>query len=163
MVKSPSILFSVNSELAYWINVKYYGNVHYVWCTPDFGSSVSTNNLSNNPPSAQALKIYRALDEAAKSSDRHSSAISGNKMGLRKGVEAKHAKGIIDESQRDDINYIIEQTECIGFKPLIYVIVYEEVKDIVSTVAVDATASPCSTEYIIEELPGDLFTSIRWD
>lgn len=162
-MKSPIILWSVNTELAWIINVKYYNDVHWVWCTPDFGSSVSTGNLLNNPPSAQALKIYRALDEAAKGSDRHSPAISGNRMGLRRGVESKYAEGIIGESQRDDINYIIEETECIGFKPLIYVIPYEKVKDMVSTVAVEATASPYSTEYVIEELPGDMFTYIRLD
>lgn len=162
-MKSPIILWSVNSELAWKINVKYYNDVHWVWCTPDFGSSVSTGNLLNNPPSAQALKIYRTLDEAAKSSDRHSSALSNNRTGLRIGVESKYAEGIIGESQRDDINYIIDETECIGFRPLIYVIPYEEVKDIITTVPVSATASPHSTEYIIEELPGDMFTYFRLD
>ena len=162
-MKSPIILWSVNPLLAYQINVKYYDDVHYVWCTPDFGSSVTASNLLNNPPSSQALKIYRALDEAAKGSDRHSSAIGDKRTGLRRGVESKYAEGIIDESQREDINYIIDKTECIGFKPLIYVIPYEEVKDIIITPAVDDTASPHSTEYIIENLSGSMFECIRLD
>lgn len=162
-MKSPIILWSVNTILAYQINVKYYNDVHYAWCTPDFGSSVSTGNPLNNPPSSQVLKIYRALDEAAKGSDRHSSAISTNKTGLRRGVESKHAEGIIGESQRDAINYIIDETECIGFRPLIYVIPYEEVKDIISIVPVAAAANPSSTEYVIEELPGYRFVYFRLD
>ena len=162
-MESPIIIYSVNSELAWQINVKYYNDVHFVWCTPDFGSSVSTSNLLNNPPSSQALKIYKTLDEAAKSSDRHSSAISENRMGLRVGVESKYEKGIIDEPQRDAIHYAIENTECIGFKPLLYIIPYEEVKDIITPVAVGEAANPSSTEYKIEELPGNKFKWVRLD
>ena len=157
-MKSPPVLWSVNSELAYRINVKYYGDVHWVWCTTDFGSSVSRGNPLNNPLSAQVLPRYIELNEAAKSGDLHSSAISKNRMGLRQGVAVKYAEDVIDESQRDDINYIIENTECAGFRPLIYVIPYEEVKDIIYTVPVTSTANPSSTEYIIEKLPGHMFT-----
>ncbi len=157
-MKSPHILWSVQTELAYRINVNYYGDVHWVWCTTDFGSSVSKGNPLSNPLSAQALPKYIELNEAAKSGDLHSSAISNNITGLRVGVESKYAEGIIGESEREDIYFIIENTECGGFRPLIYAIAYEEVKDITYAVTAAAAASPSSIEYIIEKLPGAMFT-----
>ncbi len=162
-MKSPHNLWSVQTELEWKINYKYYGDIHYVWCTPDFGSSVSKGNPLNNPPSAQVLFRYQELDEAANSGDLHSHAISDKRTGLRRGAEVKYEEGVIVEAQRDVINYIIENTECAGFRPLVYVMAYEEVKDIASTVPASAAASPSSIEYIIEKLPGDMFTYIRLD
>ena len=162
-MESPRVLWSVNSELAFRINVNYYGDVHFVWCTPDFGSYVSKGSPLNNPPTAQVLYRYKELDEAAKSGDLHSSAISGNRMGLRQGVEAKYAEEVIDEEQREALYFIIEETACIGFRPLIYVMAYEEVKDITSTVTPAAAARPSSTEYLIKELPGSMFTYFSLD
>ncbi|MHC1623744.1 MAG: hypothetical protein ACXQTR_04050 [Candidatus Methanospirareceae archaeon] len=149
--------------MAWKINYKYYGDIHFVWCTPDFGSSVSKGNPLNNPSSAQVLWRYKDLDEATKSGDLHSSAISKNRMGLLQGVEAKYAEEVIDEDQRDALHFIIENTECIGFRPLIYAMAYGEVKDITSIVQADAAAGPSSTEYIIEKLPGSMFTYFSLD
>ena len=162
-MESPHIIWSVQTELEWKINYKYYGDIHYVWCTPDFGSSVSKGNPWNNPPSAQVLWRYKDLDEAAKSGDLHSHAISDKRTGLREGVEAKYAEDIIEESQRDEIYYIIGNTECGGFRPLIYAMAYEEVKDITYTVPAADAARPSSTEYIIEKLPGSMFNYYSLD
>ena len=86
-MESPHILFSVQTELEWKINYTYYGDIHYAWCTPDFGSSVSKGNPLNNPLSAQALFRYQALDESANSGDLHSHEISEKRKCLRSGVE----------------------------------------------------------------------------
>lgn len=161
-MKKPRILYSTNTVLAYRISVRYYGDLHYVWCTPDFGSPDSPNDLTDNPPTSQALHRYNSLKSEVTGGDLHGSYIHMNKVGIMKGAEIKYSKGKIDQKQRDEILYIVDKSPINEFLPKVYLIVYDEVKNLLVPVEVAERARPTSEEYVIEELPGYMFDFISW-
>lgn len=147
------ILYSANSRLAYLIGEIYYGKRHYVWCTPYFDpSSVAAINYTV-PPSSSPVGIYRSLCEDVKLGDRHSAKIAANKTGILRGVELRKNAGEITPKQASEIASIVDASEPNDFKPLIFVIPYDLVKDRLKDVPVDQRAHPLSVEYIIEQLP----------
>jgi len=161
-VKSPKFLYSTNTTLAYKINVQYYNDIHYVWCSPNFGSSKLTPGISMNPPSSRPLAIYHRLLDDVDNGDTHSDAISRNKIGLQRGAEVKLSKGIITKSQQDEILYMVSNAPIIEFKPLIYTIHYNDVKGLVREVPIAYKANPTAIEFLIEELPGTEFEPIEF-
>ena len=157
---NPLILYSTNTRLAYLISKRYYGNLHYVWCTPYFDSQSISAHDYTVPPTASPSEIYHSLYQEVIRDDRHSAEIRENKDGLRKGVIAKREAGIITEGQRQEIETILNRTGIQDFKPLLYVIPFNLVADLVDEVPVDERAHPLSVEYIIRELPRHLFDVI---
>ena len=158
----PRILYSTNVRLAYSVSQLYYNDLHYVWCTPDFGSPSSVSVLSN-PPTSQALYRYNCLQRAVKGGDLHSPDIAQQRTGLKRGAESRYASGSITRGQRDDILYAVEKSPITEFAPLVYVMPYADVQHLVRTVPIADRARPTSLEYIIEELPGSKFDVINWD
>jgi len=161
-MSSQRIIYSTNVLLAYKISKFYYNDLHYVWCTPDFGSP-SSGVLASNPPSSQALYRYNCLQTAVKGGDLHSPEIAQQKTGLVLGAETKYGKGAITKGQRDDILYATEHSPITEFRPLIYAIPYADVKHLLKPVPIAERARPTSVEYIIEELPGAMFDILYWD
>ena len=161
-MSSQRIIYSTNVLLAYKICKFYYNDLHYVWCTPDFGSP-SSGVLTCNPPSSQALYRYNCLQTAVKGGDLHSASITEQRTGLTHGTQTKYDKGVITKEQRDDILYAIEKSPITEFRPLIYAIPYADVKHLLKPVPIADRARPTSLEYIIEELPGAMFDILYWD
>ncbi len=161
-MKEPRLLYSTNTTLAYRISRRYYDDLHYVWCTPDFGSPDSTSDLTDNPPTSQALHRYNSLKDEVQGGDLHGPYISLNKTGIMKGAEIKYSKGTIDLKQRDEIISVVNIAPINEFLPLVYVMVYDEVKGLLKSVEVTDRARPTSEEYIIEELPSYRFNIISW-
>jgi len=153
----PKFLYSTNTLLALRIGRKYYDNKHYVYCTSDFGCPSLSNRLDANPPTSSPYKIYHTLQAEVEAGDLHSEKINLNRIGLRKGAETKHATGIISEEQKQEILKVIERAETRDFKPLIYLMVYNEVSNLLTVVPVEERAHPLADEYIIKCLPDDLF------
>jgi hypothetical protein len=151
----PRIIYSTNTLLAYRISVKYYKNLHWVWCTPDFGSKTVTGTLLANPPSSQALHIYKSFKIDVEAGDLHSTLIAKNKIGIKKGAETKYKSKKITLSERNEIYISVDKASISEYKPLIYEMVYEDVKHLVKVVPPELAARPTSVEYIIEELPGE--------
>ncbi|HMR99952.1 MAG TPA: hypothetical protein PKE62_11920 [Anaerolineales bacterium] len=158
--KKTLILYSANTWLAYIIAEDFYGGVHYVWCTPYFDPNSSDRLHYTVPPSSSPFEIYSGLLEDVKRGDRHSSKISENKEGIRRGVEYNLKAGIINDARAKEIEYIIENADIGDFSPLIYVIPYATVKDILEEVPVDKRANPLSHEFIIKKLPREFFDVI---
>ena len=156
-MRDPKFLYSTNSLLAYRINYKYYHDIHYVCCTSDYGCSSLSSRLGANPPTSSPLKIYRNLQEDVEAGELHSEKIGKIRIGLRRGVQAKFAAGIITDETRQEILKIIERAEIREFKPLIYAMIYKEVEHLLKSVPVEERAHPLADEYIIENLPGTLF------
>jgi len=152
---TPIILYSANTWLANKISEKYYGDIHWVWCSPYFGPG-------SNPPSSTPSEIYRDLRQATSHGDRHNSKIIANKTGVLKGAIFKRVSNIISDERLTDINSIIESAETIDFRPLLYVIpVCEELIPMMKEAPIRERAHPLSTEYVIEALPRRLFDIIE--
>jgi hypothetical protein len=83
------ILYSTNTWLSYIICEKYYGGLHYIWCTP----SAQTNNQNHidrtTPPTSTPIEIFKNLLEEVNRGDRHSAKIKENKVGLLRGITIK--------------------------------------------------------------------------
>lgn len=161
--KSPIVLYSANSWLAYVIAERYYGGYHYIWCTPHFDpSSVPSINYAV-PPSSSPVEIYRNLREDVKRGDRHSAKIAANKAGILRGMEYKMAAKEITSKQASEVASIVDAAEPQDFKPLIFVVPFALVKKLLQPVPVSQRAHPLSDEFIINRLPRACFDVIDFD
>lgn len=158
--KDPLFLYSTNTWLAYRISEQYYYGLHYVWCTPFFDpNSISKLNYSV-PPSSSPYELYQVFQNDVKYRDFHSDKIEKNRLGLLRGVEEKLKLGVIDKNIAEEIKSTISIAESGEFSPLIYIIPFSYVKNILKKVQVNKRAHPLSVEFIIEELPRDFFDVI---
>lgn len=162
-LEGPILLYSTNTWLAYQIAERFYHREHYIWCVPYFDPrSLSVYHITI-PPSSSPAEIYRDLYEVVRRGDRHSAKISENKAGILRGAEFKRVSGIITEDEERDIASIVELAETRDFKPLLYIIPYNLVSDLIKEVSVEDRAHPLSVEYIIECLPRRFFDVIEFN
>jgi len=160
-MKQYTVLYSTNTYLSYWIAKHYYKNMHYVWCSPYFDL---TGKLEyTNPPSSSPKALYRTYADAVTSGDKHCAKINENKVGIINGISYKRKTGIITDKEQDELLEIVNRAEITHFSPLLYIIPYATVADIVKPVALHQRANILSVEYIIEELPGDYFDIVQYD
>jgi hypothetical protein len=159
--KKPNILYSVNTFLAHNISVLHYGGVHHVWCSPVFSARNHPRFQATPPPTSCPSEIYHSLAEEARRGDRHSAKIADNRARLIAVAHKKHSAGIITADELHEIEETAAQAECADFHPLLYVIPFVGVSHLLKEVPVSERAHPLSPEYIIEELPMELFDVIE--
>lgn len=157
----PLILYSTNTWLAYSIAQRYYDEIHYIWCTPFCKHNSAPSYDGTTPPTSSALEIYMNLHEETKRGDRHSPKIAQNKSGILIGADINKNKGIITADQESEIISIVDQSELRDFRPLLFIIPFNRVSDLVKEVAVGERAHPLSVEYKIECLPRELFDVVE--
>ncbi len=157
------VLYSTNTWLAYMIGERFYDGMHYIWCTPNFGGNSFARRDDPIPPTSSPHDIYNDLYRGIRSGDRHLDKIGNNKSSIRNGAAYKRQSGVIDDAQFRDILAIVDQASMRDFRPLIYVIPFDRVADIVREVPVNERAHPLSVEYIIESLPRECFDIIEFD
>ncbi len=157
------MLYSTNTKIAYWLNRTFYRDVHFVWCSPEFGSTAFTGTVGTNAASSSPLRLYRSLAEESSSNDRHGPYIQLNKTGLRKGADAKLAQSVITKAQFDDIMKVIDRATPAEFRPVMYVIPWATAASIAEDVPADQRASLMSVEYMIPALPRSAFDVISWN
>lgn len=156
------LLYSTNTWLAYKISKEYYGDVHYVWCSPYFSAKSIPAYDYTNPPSSTPGEIYDRLWYDATRGDLHSARISANRTGIIEGANRKAALGTINAIQKREIYSIVKQAETMSFRPLLYVIPFALVVEVVKDVPVDRRAHPFSKEFTIESLPKRWFDIIEY-
>ncbi len=166
-MKEPVILYSIQSYLAYYINTRYYNNIHYVWCAPFFDSNKESGLTPKLAYTSNPIDIFKSYYRDITVRDRHYKRpeIERNTVALLKGATIMKDKGAISDETYEKIKKTISscsQDEKISeyFRPLIYVIPYETNKHLINEVDVDKSAGTLSPEYIIENLPTDKFNII---
>jgi len=159
----PLILYSVNTYLAYMINERYYGRVHYVWCSEVFDarSHNALGRYANIPPTSNPRDIYLNLYEEVKRGDRHSAKIQENRKRILLGAKKKLQAGVISPGQYDEIQQIVGGVELYEFRPVLYLIPYHNVVGMVREATVAERAHLLSLELIIESLDRQLFDPIE--
>jgi hypothetical protein len=155
------VFYSTNTLLAYQISQQFYSAKHFVWCTPHFDSWSGRGGYTV-PDSSSPKQIFIDLYRAVSKMDRHSTKIKENKVGLRRGVAAKKAAGVINDEQAKKILALIKNAESGHFRPYLYVIPYSLVKDQIIEVPTDERANPAAEEYKILELPRSCFDCIEY-
>jgi len=86
--RSPLILYSVNTRLAWGINEQYYSGTHFVWCTDVFDARRHGAYMfgSRVPPSSCPCEIYFDLLRSVQRNDFHSAKIQAVKKAVRRGA-----------------------------------------------------------------------------
>jgi hypothetical protein len=161
VVPAPIVLYSTNTKLAYHLSQRYYGGVHFVWCSPFWGKGALPGFEATTPPSSSPLEIYRQFYEETTRGEGHSDKIERNRGGLRRGAQYRLDSKLITEAVFRDIDSILTRVEVAAFRPLLYVIPYCLVRDLIAPVPIEKRAHPLSDEYIIENLPRDTFDVIE--
>lgn len=159
----PKILYSANTWLAYNVTRLFFGDLHYVWCSPIFDRRGRPHVLATPPPTSCPCDIYFKLLEEVRGRDKHSAKISENRLGILKGAATKRAAGVISDDELAEINAIVSEATVEDFHPLLYVIPYDAVSTLVKEVPVAQRAHPLSEEYVIDALPGGLFDVIQME
>jgi hypothetical protein len=159
-MKRPLLLYSTNTLLGYAIAERFYGGVHYAWCSPVFDGRTAAMHI-NIPPTSSPSGIYRQLWEETSRGELHSSAIPRVQNGVRNGANAKLTAGVISAPQHREILELIEGAAVREYRPVLYVIPFDRVEALVEDVPVAERAHPLSVEFKVRELPRDHFDLIE--
>jgi hypothetical protein len=158
----PLILYSANTQLAYRINEHFYGQTHFVWCNAFFSATSPRSIDVEMPPSSTPCDICRNYLEDITRRDRHSLSLRTNRVGLQKGMKAKLAERVITEEQYLELEELVSKASLDEFRPLLYVIPFEGVRDLAKPVPPLQRAHPFSPEYKIKRLPRSRFDVLDW-
>lgn len=140
----------------------YRGGRHFVWCSEffdpkkhgDYGSAYGI------PPSSSPASLYRRYKEDLEGGDTHSASIVNQKAGIKARAIEWHGRGEISEQDLQDITYMADKGRKNDWRPVIYVISSERVKDRLESVPVKDRAG-IGMEYVIKDLNDDEFDLIE--
>jgi hypothetical protein len=116
------LLYSTNTWLALNLSARFYGGIHWVYCTQVFALMAATPHAPLQPPSSSPKNIYWELEKDVRAGDRHSWKIAQNRAGLKKGAFLKQSAGLISASDAADITWIVDNADIAQFRPLLYII-----------------------------------------
>ena len=158
------LLYSVNAFLAWAINERYYDGRHYIWCGEAFDARAlgPYSQYSSTPPSSTPRDIYADLLKAVHGGDRGSQKVAAVKLGIINGARAKLSRGEISQEVFDEINLVVDQSELMDCRPLLYVIPRDKVQDKLKDVEVSQRAHPLSVEYIAENVHSSEFDVLEF-
>ncbi|WP_092275023.1 MULTISPECIES: hypothetical protein [unclassified Duganella] len=160
-MNSKRIYYSCSTRLSYEICQLYYGQLHYAWCAPFFDAESSFSPHNCVPPSSNPRAIYWSLKKEIDAGDWHSRKIKGLRKGMLNGAALKLNAGIINRSQHQEIVRTIKRSQLIAFSPLMFVIPVEPLAGRFVFASMQLRANPMSEEYIITDLPRDLFDAFE--
>lgn len=160
-MNSKHIYYSCSTWLAYDICQRYYGQRHYVWCSPFFDAFSCFSLRNSVPPSSSPRDIYWGLKKDVDTRDLHSSKIKDIRRGLRNGALLKYKAGMINKLEHQEILEIVKRAQLVDFLPLMFVIPVAPVRHLLVPVGVTKRANLFSEEYIIKSLPRNLFDAIE--
>jgi hypothetical protein len=158
----PLVLYSANTQLAYRINEHFYHQIHFVWCNPFFSAAATLAIDVQMPPSSTPCDICRSYLEDIARRDLHSPGLSNNRFGLQEGMKSKFKEGTITKEQYRELKDIVAKASLEEFRPLLYVIPFEGVRDLVRPAPRRQRAHPFSPEYMIDRLPRSRFDVLEW-
>lgn len=127
-MKDPLLLYSTSTWLAYAIAERFYGGVHYAWCSPVYDGKKAASHF-NIPPTSSPAELYRALLDEVARGERHSELMKRNRLGIISGAEAMLEAGVITRHRRDEIEEIVEDIHPREFRPVLFVMPYDLVRD----------------------------------
>jgi len=159
----PLVLYSTNAYVAYMINERYYNGLHYVWCSEVFDArrQYAYGPHANIPPSASPWEVYRAMREEVRRGDLHSANFERLRKTLADGATAKLEAKLITEARYDDVSKTLDQALLSDFRPVLYIIPFAGVANLVQEVPIGERAHPLSVEVRIPALPRTLFDIIE--
>jgi hypothetical protein len=159
-MKEPLLLYSTNTWLAYAIAERYYDGVHFAWCSPVYDGTRAAPHITI-PPTSSPAELYRTLMEEVRRGERHSEFIKRNRAGIVRGAAEKLQTSEITAARKTEIEEIVEDSHASEFRPVLFVMPFELVKDRIAEVPVRQRAHPMSVEYRVERLPRACFDMLE--
>jgi hypothetical protein len=129
----PLVLYSANTLLAYRINEHFYGQSHFVWCSPFFSAPAASIDVQM-PPSSTPCDICRTYLNDTARRDWHSIKLRDHRNGLKQGMDAKLADCVITNEQYRELDEIVSRSSFDDFRPLLYIIPFAGVRKLAETV-----------------------------
>ncbi|MES2162421.1 MAG: hypothetical protein V4476_14775 [Pseudomonadota bacterium] len=160
-MNNKSIYYSCSTWIAYEISQYFYGEIHYAWCTPYFDPPSRLNPYNSVPPSSNPRALYWGLMKDVDALDLHSFRISRVRAGIQRGAVSRLNQGMINTNQLKEIQELVMLAQPDNFKPLMYAIPGGPVAALLNFVPLEQRASLFSEEYVIENLPRNLFDAIE--
>lgn len=158
-IGSP-ILYSTTTLIAFNINERFYGSLHYMWCTPFFDID-HKSPVYTVPPTSSPFQIYQALAREIANVDGHSDKIEANRVGITRGAQKKFDAGVIDAVCMKRIQDTAKIAANAMFRPLLCIISAHEAAPYCSEVDITTMANLLSREYIADQLPRATFDIIN--
>lgn len=155
-MKEPLLLYSTNTWLAYAIAQRYYGGVHFAWCSPVYDGARADAHV-RIPPSSSPADLYRLLRDEVERGEQHSAVLEQKRKGVLLGADARRAEGLIGDAEWKNINETVETSSLSEFRPVLYLIPYAQVRGMVAEAGVRERAHPFSIEYKVNPLPRECF------
>ena len=146
--------------MAYAIAERFYGGVHYAWCSPVFDGTTTPVHI-NIPPTSSPAELYRNLWQEVRRGEMHSAAIKQNREGILRGARSRLDAGLISSVVYDQIVRMLNYASVADFRAILYVIPFDRVADRAAEVEVEERAHPLSPEYRVEHLPRECFDMIE--
>lgn len=159
-MRDPLLLYSTSTWLAYAIAERFYDGIHFAWCSPVYDGTKAASHF-NIPPTSSPAELYRALREEVERGERHSELMKRNRLGILSGADAMLNAGVITKVRRDEIEEVVEDSHPREFRPVLFVMPYEAVRNRVVEASVRQRAHPMSIEYRVEQLPRDHFDMLE--
>lgn len=158
----PLLLWSTNTHLKYRIQKEFFGDKHYVWCSPVFSAAAlgRYDIGANQPPSSDPFSIYRELRDAVGRTDSGCAKIISQKKVLRALAVELHGEGKISEAAMKEIVAMVKTADFSDWRPLIYTIPFSPVANRVLSVPRGQRASH-EPEYIVRDLDRGEFQIIE--
>ncbi len=146
------MLYSTITKVALFVNQRYYGDRHYLWCTPNFRSNSDAVDFTV-PPTSSPFDIYATLEKEVRGMDSHSEKIKLNRTGIVHGAQIMRQRMIISVAQKNQIEIIARDAPIAAFKPFLCVISSHDARSYCTEVDISRTANMFSQEYIAVDLP----------
>ena len=159
---APVLLWSTNTYLKFNIQRLFRRDKHFVWCSPVFEGSAQPRYAigASQAASSDPATIYRNLHHAVQSKDRGCEKIISQKKVLRALAVQWAKSGTIRNEDRDEIFAMLRLSQISDFRPLVYVVPYDLVKNRVKLVPRPKRAGH-QPEYILDDLEATEFTIIE--
>jgi len=156
------VLYSTNCYLKLYLQEKYAGDIHHVWCSEVFDPTKSAGYSASFgvAPSSSPAGIYRRLREDVMAEDKHSPKIIEQRTAFEARAVEWHKAGKINDADKEDIIYLVKNFTFGSFRPLIYVIPRAAVDWRLKPVAAAARAA-IGPEYILADLKRSEFDVIE--
>ncbi len=156
------LMYSTNVFLKHYIQVNYFKDVHYVWCSEHFDSKSAAKYSIGSlvPASSNPADIYRELKRDVTSGDRHSSKIISQQASLKLLATKWENAGIITQDMKDEIYVLSDRWDFDLWRPLLYIIPRPPVENRLQLVPLTNRAG-LGNEYILQDLKGAEFQIIE--
>jgi hypothetical protein len=152
--EDPAYVYSTQFVAAWLVNTLYYGDVHFCYCSPDFG-----NRPSSSSPKALLLSALAELSEF----DRGGQPLIREKLAKIRSIAEEKLK-----DQKAKLDECLVMLQCFGPTgdpcfPLLYIIDWQKVKSRAIVVPWAEKANLWSSEVKITDLHPDEFTVISFE